>query len=269
MADETEYEEAFNKGLAAARPKIVNGKEYALLPAGCSLESLEHFQINPDRIKQIQEFTEIMSFYRYFNAFKNTDSIIIASIEEPQILAVIDYHSILTPRWCSHRISFKPKLSKSWKFWFGNNDRKFLQNEFLEFLEDNIESIREPAGADIMELCAELEGVKSVNFKSGFKQKDGSVSIRWEENFEEKGTKSGNVKIPNQLKLILSPFENGSSYEVEAWLRYRIKDSKLVFFYKMVQPEKILEDAFSDCIEDVKKNTGITPYLGSVQFRTR
>ncbi|MDL4915485.1 MAG: DUF2303 family protein, partial [Enterobacterales bacterium endosymbiont of Blomia tropicalis] len=49
-----------------------------------------------------------------------------------------------------------------------------------------------------------------------------------------------------------APFHNGESYEVQA----RLREGKLAFTFKLINPERVIEDAFNSVVESVK--AGVT-----------
>lgn len=264
MLENTEFQEAFDKGVASASVKQIDGNNFLVVPKGCSVESLEQFEKLPRRMKVNRTFTEIDSFIRYVNGFKNDHTLIVGEPFQNRFHAIIDYHAKGMPQWCGHSANFSPIISKEWETWNKYSGEKFIQSDFLEFLEDHMENIKTPSGAEIMELCTHLEGTKTVNFKSGIKQQDGAINLQWEENFEGKGSQAGNITIPPDLTLVIRPFEKGIRYEVKAWLRYRIREGRLVFFYKLVNPEKVIEDAFDAFLKTIEEKTTITPLLGTI-----
>ena len=52
----------------------------------------------------------------------------------------------------------------------------------------------------------------------------------------------------------IQPFHNGDYYQVKARIRYRIKDGSLFLWYELINPEKVVEDAFNTTLEKLKAN---------------
>jgi len=261
----TEYQEAYSKGLINSPVNQIDGNNFVLIPEGCKVSDMENFEKYPRRIKENKTFIEVESFITYLKNFQTKETLITADPFTRKVGAIIDYHSKTQPEWCEHKVYFSPRLSKEWSEWIVFNAQQFSQADFLEFLEDHMENIKSPPGAEIMELCSSLEGTKNVNFKSGFKQDNGAINLKWEENFEATGSRAGDLKIPPELTLGISPFEKGTVYEIKAWLRYRIKEGKLVFFYKMMNPEKFIDDAFDEFLATIIEKTAIKPLLGNLE----
>ena len=58
-------------------------------------------------------------------------------------------------------------------------------------------------------------------------------------------------------------FWGGEAYRVDARLRYRVKDGKLIFWYELIRDDKVLEAATTTMIEAIKLGTGQPTYFGN------
>ncbi len=259
--NKTEAREMFDLGKTQAKIQLVDGMPCIVVPDGYKVQELGGMLNTPLRVKECRVFTTIESFLDYVAEFRYGNTHIFCDPNKMTFTAIFDYHGKDKPAWCDHGAKFSPPVSDEWESWANMNNTKMPQSGFLEFLEDHIANIIAPAGADILEMCSSLEGMKNVNFKSGFKQKDGAVCIKWEENFEANATKAGNLNIPSELELAIAPFKRGQVYKVRAYLRYRIVDGKLSFLYKLIDPDKVIGDAVDGFISTVNERTGLPPLI--------
>lgn len=260
----TEYETAFEHGLNSAPPLEIGGYKHLIVKEGYAVQDMENSYPHPRRACVSSSFLDVPSFSRYIQRFKNENTAIFANYTARTAKAIIDYHQKAQPEWCSHLAKFVPELTPEWERWIKNNGMSMPQAVFIEFLEDLMANIQTPPGAEILELCSQLDAIKKVDFKSGYKKEDGSVAIKWEESIEGKGSnRSGEIRVPSQMVLNVRAFKKSAPYEIKAYLRYRIKETGLNFFYKLVEPERVLESAFDDFLKDIHKQTQIEPYLGA------
>ncbi|WP_253643503.1 DUF2303 family protein [Yersinia pseudotuberculosis] len=79
-------------------------------------------------------------------------------------------------------------------------------------------------------------------------------------NYSDENEK-GTIEVPELITLGLAPFHNGESYEVQARLRYRLREGKLTFTFKLVNPERVVEDAFNSIVEKVKEGVSVAHVL--------
>src|SRR3546814_8519863 len=78
--------------------------------------------------------------------------------------------------------------------------------EFGLFIEDNAKDVLDPAGGDLLQMALNFSSLRQVTFNSGRRLQDGTVSFEFKE--EEK---TGNVKLPPQIKLALPVFRDRKS----------------------------------------------------------
>jgi uncharacterized protein YfdQ (DUF2303 family) len=77
-------------------------------------------------------------------------------------------------------------------------------------------------------------------------------------------TKGGTMKVPDCFTLKLPVFLGGVVYQVDARLRYRINDGKLLIWYDLHRPHKVVEAATAAVTASIRKGIGEDPmYLGA------
>ena len=205
---------------------------------------LEQYADKPARIRESITLCEIDSFIDYYQRFADDNSIIKANLGDRQFTAVLDYHSPGKPAWQSHTCALKCKTSIEWDTWARTDGHKFSQTEFAEFIETNSIDIVDPAASVMLEIAMTLQANKKVKFSSGVRLDNGQTQLGFHEIIEGSAGKKGDLKIPDKFKLALRVFQGGEKYSVECHLRYRINDGALLFFYQIIRPERMLEDAF-------------------------
>jgi uncharacterized protein YfdQ (DUF2303 family) len=58
-------------------------------------------------------------------------------------------------------------------------------------------------------------------------------------------------------------FWGGDAYQVEARLKYRLREGKLTFWYELTRPDKTLEDAARTLTASIQAETGFPMFHGN------
>ena len=264
-ATKTEYEAAFDHGVASTPLQDVGNTTFAILPDGYTVEDIqsEKFQPAPSRIRAKVTLADVASFTSYVNEFKvETDTKIFARREDSSLAAILDYHGD-KPSWCTHTSHLQLKSSPEWALWKPLHKANIAQHAFAEFLEDRFVDIIEPDGATILETAMNLEARKTVVFKSGKNLSNGSTQLEYIEEIEGKGSAGGQLIIPSKFTIRVPIYYNGAPVDIPARLRYRISDTKLSFTVIFERLETIVDQAFADVLSVIAEATAIHPLLGS------
>jgi uncharacterized protein YfdQ (DUF2303 family) len=271
-----------NKG-----PRSINfddGK-FLLLPNG-SLVAMEKHQSYPRRKRATVGLYEARSFIDYVNLHKHPGATAVfgkATELGGSFTAVLDYHGANLnvpqegekpgqfnegiPNWGDHKVTFTLETTPEWARWVANSNKLMPQEQFAEFIEENMADIVAPAAGDILDMAQGLVGRKGVQFKTGRNLKDGSIKLEYVENIDVQGTISRRddaFKVPDSFRLGIVPFVGSNGVEIDARLRFRIgTDAKLSFAYLLNRPYRLIEEAFNATRDDIERETGIKVMLGS------
>ena len=128
--------------------------------------------------------------------------------------------------------------------------------EFALFTEKNLEEIREPSAAQMLETVLTLQSNKDITFKSGRRIANGQTQFAYNENLNDTAGANGTLEIPEELTLGIKVFEGCDVADsITAKFRYRIADGKILMWYDLVRPHKVHELAFNDILETMKNGT--------------
>jgi uncharacterized protein YfdQ (DUF2303 family) len=246
-----------------------------------TIKSLEYLGDSPRRKRAIVLLQETASFIDYVNRHKlarQTHIFGAATENGGGFTAVLDYHKdeppidipgaekMLLPSWGEHEATLKLETTVEWNRWIAKNGKLQTQEEFAEFIEDNLNDIVRPDGASVLEIAQGLQGRKHVTFKSGKNLRDGAINFEYVEQVEVQGTTSrrdDNFKVPDKFTLGIVPFVGAEGIEIDARLRFRIgSDGKLSFAYVLNRPFKVIQDAFLLARGAIEQATGIRVMLG-------
>jgi uncharacterized protein YfdQ (DUF2303 family) len=266
MADD--FKSVIDVAQQAGQPHDAIG-DYAIVPQGTRLEDLERFHAAPRRIKQKVVLHRVETFLKYFSAFGkpyptgdgNSFSAVFADQTSFAVTAVFDYHGA-EPAWGDHTAVYASPRSLEWTTWRVASGKLLEQAAFAQFIEDNVVDIREPTGADILEIARQFEAKSSVQFGSHLRLDNGQRQFSYSETIQGTAAK-GSIKVPEQFKLGIPVFVGGVVYEVTARLRYRIADGNLRIGYELYRPEQIEQDAFNQVVQAIETETQTTVWHGS------
>lgn len=233
---------------------IVNGK---VTPVP-ELIFNDHAQ-RPERIKASVCVLDAESFISYYSLFSDVNSRVFAYEPNISVLGVLDYHAAgdgNAPRWGQHRVMLTLRYSEEWKRWTGSNNKKFQQQEFAEFLEQNSIDIVMPSPAAMMEVARDLQATTEVEFGSGVRMNDGQVRFKYTETTKA-SVGTGQVAVPEQFTLNLPAFVGGQRVPMQALLRFRVNEGKLVIWYTLIRPEEVVRTAFLACRDQIASTLSI------------
>jgi uncharacterized protein YfdQ (DUF2303 family) len=245
-----------------------DGEPYLIIPAGSTYQSLgdETIRKTPYRKQGTTIMRDAASFIRLVQEQSEPNTRIYATMKPARFLAVINDHGpgASGQQFRDYRIDFTVPPSVEWTTWTEKDRRDMSQLAFAEFLEDNLPDITVPNGTDLMALVLAFEQTRNASFRSVQRLKDGSVDFAWVDEADKYGN---SIKMPDKITLSIPVFENDGAVDIDARLKYRVKDGSLTLRYELVRPHKVLESEF----REVWRRIGValastTILLGSPEF---
>jgi uncharacterized protein YfdQ (DUF2303 family) len=259
--------------------ETVHGKE-TLVTQGrdgeVKLVSLDEFRKEPERITASPTFNNVVSFAEYVNKFK-ADRLMLASNALtfnpkagsglPIVRAALDYHLPDGPSRYTHTATLQFALTNEAQNWFGGEEKRMVQHDFVDFIEDNMHRISDPPGADLMELIQELTITEKSTFKSRKRKPDGSFSVEYTDEAEGKTGAGGFVDVPGTFRIKIPLFE-GDDFAAELHCRMRFKVRPgglgLEMWYKMMDASDIIRTRLMALCGEVEEATASTVLFGQL-----
>lgn len=167
--------------------------------------------------------------------------------------------------WRDHKASFSPDFSEEWNRWVGKNKQPFNQQDFASFIEENLKDIASvdgsPTGAQMLEMALTFEANQDMRFKSAIRLQSGGVQMSFAQDDDAQTIQK--MQVFDRFTIGLQVFWNGDAYRIDARLRYRVRDGKLTFWFELIRQDKVLEDATSTLISQIKEKTGNPFFFGN------
>jgi len=224
-------------------PVQVEGSTFLVVPDDFDIKNVtKEIEEHEDRASNIFEsvkVSNVKSFAAYVNKYCQEDTLVsIDTGDRPTVQALIDYHSLSDVKLCKHRVNFSPRLSKDWLVWTKRNTYKMSQYEFALFVEDQVDVISDPSGAEMLDIATKFKVIRKAHFSKGVNLNSGEIQFTFN-SANEKGT----IEVPAEFKIVVQVFEYGEHYELTARLRYRLTDDELIMWYELKRPDLALDKA--------------------------
>lgn len=229
----------------ATQPFNINGTPMLVIPDHHHLKQLNAYRDHPLRIEQHTKHTTAVSFVDYFNKFAEPNSVIFIDQESAIFYSIIDYHGDL-PGNNAHTAVFTLEKTQEWQNWLNNNKKAMNQEDFGRFIEDNLEEIITPNGAEMLEIALSIQAKTDTKFSSAQRLDNGQIQLAYHEEINGSAGAKGQLKIPQTFTIGLKLFEGGEPYQLEARLRYRIKEGSLSLWYELIRPHKTIDANIAD-----------------------
>lgn len=184
----------------------------------------------------------------------------------PTITAVLNDHEKAedgqdVAGWGDHRVTLPVQRTLAWTEW-RRHDREMLgQVEFAQHIEDHLQDIAAPDGADLLEMALTFEQTTNAEFRTAVRLDRDTRQLSYVETDDAKAGQSGQIRIPEWITLSIAPFEGSETRMVEARLRTSARDGKLKLGYRIDRPEDVERTALDSLVEQIATATRLTPYL--------
>ena len=261
MIEINAVQSAIDAGMNLSVIRVVDGVPIVVLPTGSTTESLEKYLLAPSRKKAAVKLRDVASFERYVNSEKNHDTRLYGDTNPPSFTAVFNDHGDC-PGWRDYTAAYVCPLATEWQTWRGKSGTQMNQEQFAQFIEDNLPDIAMPPAADMLEISRSLEAKKKVNFASGIRLSNGQNELTYEEEISGTANK-GRLQVPEEFTIGIPVLEGGIKYAVTCRLRYRIGDAgKLAMWFELIRPHKIIEDAVQAVWVEIEQKTDLSIFNG-------
>jgi uncharacterized protein YfdQ (DUF2303 family) len=230
-------------------------------------QALREAALGPTRRTGMVMLHEVDSFIEHVRRFALPDQTTLwADARDFSLQAVFDDDpagpTLTAAGWRAHRAKYTCPRSPEWLAWTGMEGKELRQEPFAQFLEDRLEDIASkegfPRAADLLEMARNLTINVKGTFKKTINPHDGTGTLTAD--VEHGG---GSTKIPRAFMLGLRVFEGGAPYEVEARIRFAMREGTPSFGFILHRRAEIERDAFNDVRAQVAKGVGLSVFAGT------
>ncbi len=238
---------------------------------GFDIHDMSHDMLpQPERKKSKVALTDVDSFIGYVNRHKQPSLSTIwveADYEHCNMIVrcVFDDDGAGSPQWRDHVATFKPFKTQEFRTWLAHSDVKMRQKDFAVFIENNIADIvsknNSPSAADMLNMALHFESRKTFRIKSDARLEDGSYEITMMN--KESDDIIGKMQVFSRFNIGIPVFFNGQAYCIESRLRYRADSDGVVFWYELIRPEKVMEDAACALVTRIQEKCDLPIFFGT------
>lgn len=234
--------------------------------------ALEQRLPSPRRRSARLAVTELDSFIDAVNRWKLADRTTIwAETSRPLLVAVIDDN----PKgqegagWRSEfTLTYQPPHSPEWKRWTACSGKELSQDEFAQFLDDNLADVTTipsaakgeyPSPVELLEMARNLSIHTNGSFERLIDPTNGTGKLVIKDEHAAYST-----KIWKHFPLALRVFDGGKHYHVDARIRFRLVNGKALFTYSLHLADEIARTAFQEIRAVVaEKCEGVPIFAGT------
>lgn len=224
------------------------------MPEDFDIRSVEEFLPSPSRARrkvQLLTMADLLEFVPEEQRRRTFEPVWFVNSEEMR--CVLNYnHNDAAERalhgWGDSYAAFSLRHTREWEEWEGHSGKAMGQEDFCDFIEDNMECIEEPSGADVLEMVRDFRMLTKVEYGSSFRSRDGQIGLTYK---ESDGGATQDMTLPEVIKLrlaVIKGAEEDTTYFVKARLRTRIdkETHKLSLRYELVRPDVPKDNALRD-----------------------
>lgn len=257
-----------------AKPVVIEaaeGRTFVAVPKGAGQFALEQITspnkadvLMPKVVTQHVKMQTAESFATYVNRFKNADAMIFADIGNDTITSIIDYHKVsdasLGPQLGNHRATLNLPKSLEWQTWTRQSGLLLSHVAFATFLEENAVDIKNPPGADLLELCRDLQIAQNVNFGSSVRMGD-LTQVNYQK--DQDAMSKGSIALPQSIMLSIPVYFGEPDVPVVAFMRRQIDDGKLKLGIQLSRAENVRQEEFHRIVDLIDADVKLTTVYGT------
>jgi uncharacterized protein YfdQ (DUF2303 family) len=268
MEDPNSIQAALDAGAALAEPAALDPDVpvyNVIVPHGGShaLISTEKWAPAPRRPKGAYRPATLGAFKDLVNRHQDADRTTIwVHPTSGRVVAVFNDNSLEQgPAWRDHRAVLQMAHTAEWLHWTRLDGQLLSQTAFAEHVEDGLTEIAEPPAADLLELAQSFHAHQTAAFRSAIRLQDGSVQMQYDEEIEAKAGRSGQLSVPSEFSLMVSPFLGETPRFLKARLRYRLSGGRLTLGYRLNRPVEFVQTILRDIFKELDEEFS-TVFLG-------
>lgn len=260
---------------SAVEPVVLStasGREFLVYPSDRLMKDVSEPNaietVLPDDIRQKVTLQSVESLVDYVNRFKAPTTVLFADIAGNSIVAVLDYHhapdgdATAAPNHLGHAATMALPYSEEWATWTAIDGKLIDQLEFARFLEENAGDVVSPSGADLLEVCRDLQAVRKVDFRKAVRTSSDNESFEYTDETSA-STKRGDVEVPSKFQLEIPVYFGEGATSIQAFLRWRLVEGEgLKLGIKLHRREHVRQAVFKQIVGRAADSTDCPALFG-------
>lgn len=188
-------------------------------------------------VRTVEDFVAYVKRHEY-------DNTVVFADDHGGMRAVIDHHGPEAAGWRDFTATLQRQKTVHYEAWMKASQGEIPQEAFANFLEERIGEIVEPDGGPLLDAAEHFRAHKIVSFRSQNKLSNGQRQLEYVEEVQGGNEQNGSLRLPERLTLLLQPFRDSDSFNVEVRLRWRLSDKTVLF-------RLLFDDQLKDRLEEV------------------
>ena len=117
-----------------------------------------------------------------------------------------------------------------------------------------------PSGADLLELCRDLQVKQDMQFGGSIRMGD-YASVSYSKDSD--ATTKDSIALPISFDIAIPVYFGEENVPLTAWMRRKIGDNKLSLGYKITRAEAARQREFNRIVSQIQSVTGVTTVYGT------
>lgn len=227
--------------------------------------NLEAWRQSPLRSRGTATIYDAPNFVDYVKRLGDDDTTVWGHEATSSFTAVFNDHNGPDAGWRDHKAVLQLQNDPEWDAFARRSGQYMSQIEFAEFLQDYAPLVVEPDGATLLEVSMNFRAHRKAEFESAVDLETGDVSFSYTEQTSAKSVKSGQIEVPREFTVSLSPYLGLPPVTLTARLRFDLTPQGLKIGFRLVRPDLVRRDAFADIRNTIVgglKDEGVLVLLG-------
>jgi uncharacterized protein YfdQ (DUF2303 family) len=210
-------------------------------------------------------FSDLESFCAWVDLYKEERSLIWSDANAFMLTAVIDEHPPGNSQdhagWREFRATYEMPRSAEWTAWTANDSKPMTQDAFADFVESRLDDLVSgdgmPRPTDVLTMARDLHVHSKGTFQRTLNPTTGNYTL-----VAKTDNDTGSTVIPRAFLIAIPVFEGGERYQVEARIRFQLREGVPTFSYSLHRRREIERDAFNGAREKVRESTELPVLAG-------
>lgn len=240
------------------------------LPSGCKVESLEHLQKRPGRMRVKYQTERLEDFTNYVNdEAEHGETVCFVRPDGRGATAIIDYGTHRAPMWRDHKAVLKMEYTPEFQALYhaAADTNAYSQRALTDFIEDWQHLLGAEHAGESMPIANAVQAIRKVDVKATAKQTHEDDHYRGaRSSMEEVEASSGEGNLPGFLTMPCKVFPGTAERTIRVRLALRTSDDKPVFTMRIVGLDALMQEVAEEVEEKLRAELaeGMRVYIGEV-----